>query len=191
MKTYALSLIAAAASATILRLDAQLESSIATPSFSLIYLDTLSSSLKSAYENNGLCVEFNEQLELAVASNPTTGYEWKAHDNQSNGAFWISTRYEPSPQPANMAGAGGMFEATIKGGTSEADGQITLEEKRSWESEISNSYSFPVHVRSTCAADHTVPSPAPPTPPGGMPGDLTSGSCSSDWALIDILKLEL
>ena len=59
MKTFALSLFAAAATAVNIQLSADLEASGPNPNLPTIWLEHTSSDLLNTYKNDGICIEYN------------------------------------------------------------------------------------------------------------------------------------
>ncbi len=90
-------------------------------------------------------VKANGEFTIALDSNPTTGYSWKAVYEESQFEL-LSDNYEQNETEGMVVGAGGTqylhFKA-LKAG----DFEITMDYKRAWESEPVERMVFSVEVK--------------------------------------------
>jgi predicted secreted protein len=90
-------------------------------------------------------IRANQEFAIALASNPTTGYDWEASCDE-NMLKLVESRYEPGEKAQQgLMGAGGVkyfhFKALEKGVT-----EITLTYKRPWEEESAEQKVFKVNI---------------------------------------------
>ncbi len=86
----------------------------------------------SIKETKELNVKVNEEIEISLYSNPTTGYTWMDPRYESEFLILTGSQYIPYPVPEGICGSGGNqiynFKAIKAGET-----QILMEYKRPWE----------------------------------------------------------
>lgn len=102
----------------------------------ILALSLLASGAVAAQDNNAVykgpikVVKVNKQFTIALASNPTTGYSWRAKFNP-NYIQLVNSTYVPYPVKPGIVGSGGIqiftFKAIKPGIT-----VITMEYQRPW-----------------------------------------------------------
>ncbi|MDD4923883.1 MAG: protease inhibitor I42 family protein [Dehalococcoidales bacterium] len=90
-------------------------------------------------------VKANGEFIIALDSNPTTGYSWKAVYEESQFEL-ISDNYEQDETEGMVVGAGGTQYLRFKA-LKTGDFEITLDYKRAWEGEPVERMVFSVEVK--------------------------------------------
>ena len=93
-----------------------------------------------------ISVGVGQEFVLALGANPTTGYSWQVHHNESVLTL-VEQKYEPGNQAQQgLVGAGGVeffrFKALQKGETS-----ITLSYQRPWEGQAIEQKVFAIDIK--------------------------------------------
>lgn len=98
------------------------------------------------YSDAGAAIKtkVNGEFIIALDSNPTTGYSWKAGYEESQFEL-VSDDYEQDEADEMMVGVGGTQYLRFKALKS-GDFEITLNYQRSWESEPAQQMVFSVKV---------------------------------------------
>ena len=79
--------------------------------------DLNDSNVRADFEENGTYVNLNDSVQMVVASNPTTGYEWIVDNEACSGVIGITQEYliDDTDGDEFMTGVGGNEFFTLTG----------------------------------------------------------------------------
>lgn len=92
--------------------------------------------LSEADDGKAFTVEVGDTVEVVIAGNPTTGFEWMAAIGDKDSALIEQigeAEYVPDATDADVVGAGGTYTLTFKT-LAEGEALLRLVYARSWES---------------------------------------------------------
>jgi predicted secreted protein len=98
-----------------------------------------------AHKTEYLNVKVNDDFEIGMYSNPTTGYTWMEPNYDSEFVTLTSSQYIPYVVPKGTCGSGGDQIYTFKA-IKAGDTEILMNYKRPWENCIGELVLYKVHI---------------------------------------------